>query len=330
VIQGGRKMRKLFVCAGMFFWVVFLSIPILADQTNFDIGKIGGSELKIGLGPRPVAMGEAFVAKADDLNSTAWNAAGLAQIEGYQVGFMHNIYLEETSLEYLAYAQNLFPGAGIGGNLVILNFGSMYKVEEVNNSPKVVGEFTPMLFILMAGYGQWVLPVLAVGGTVKFVSQNIDTESYTAVAVDIGAVFRLHALGGDNFQVGLTVQNLGTSLGNASLPMNAKAGLVYSAPFKLEENDIWNILLDINLPFGDVNYTSANIGTEYWYNNLIAARVGYKIKDTGDLGGMAGLTAGLGTKIQLGKAMVLNIDYAMLSFGDLGISHQLALSASFR
>lgn len=300
-----------------------------AAQTNYDIGKVGGSELKIPLGARPVAMGEAFVAKADDLNAPSWNAAGLAQISGMQAGFMHTIYLEETSLEYLAFATPIMEGAGLGVNLMMLNFGTMDKVNDVGGLPEVVGEFTPMVYTGTVGYGQWVLPGVAVGGAVKIISQNIDTESYTAFAVDVAGLFKLDALGATGFCAGLTVQNLGSTLGEAALPMNAKAGLAYLVPLSISAGDTWNLLVDVNLPFGDVNYTSANIGTEYWFSNVAAARVGYKIKDTGDLGGVTGLTAGVGAKVPLGT-LDLGLDYALVSFGDLGMTHQIMITVGMK
>ncbi len=316
-------MKKITGWAGIVFLGLASALPLAADQTNYAIGKVGGSELKIGLGPRPVAMGEAFVAKADDLNSTAWNPAGLAQLTGYQAGFMHNIYLQETSLEYVAYAQNLFEGAGIGANLTYLNYGKLDKVQvDASGLPVVVGDFTPSVFTFTAGYGQWVLSSLAVGGAVKFISQSIDTESYSAVAVDVGGLIRP---GVEGLQFGLAIQNLGTELAEASLPMNAKVGAAYVVPVKFSEKDVWNLLLDVNVPFGDTNYTSVNIGTEYWYNQMIAARVGYKAKNTGDLGGVTGLTAGLGVQIQM-----INVDYALVSFGDLGLTHQIAIGVNFQ
>ncbi|MBN1595750.1 PorV/PorQ family protein [candidate division FCPU426 bacterium] len=323
-------MKRQILLAGILAMACALSTHTWAEQTNFDIGKVGGSELKIGLGPRAVAMGEAFVAMADDWNATAWNPAGLAQIEGYQAGFMHNIYLEETSMEYLGYAQNLFEGAGIGANFMFLNFGTLDKVEIRNDLPEITGEFTPTVFTFALGYGQWVFPAMSVGGNIKFISQNIDTESYSAIAVDVAALFKLDHLGANGFKAGLAIQNLGSTLGDASLPMNAKAGLAYAAPFTISTQDIWNVLLDINLPFGDVNYTSANVGTEYWFSNIVAARVGYKIKDTGDLGGVTGLTAGLGAKVPMGQTTALHLDYALLSFGDLGMTHQISISAAFK
>ncbi|MBN1595501.1 PorV/PorQ family protein [candidate division FCPU426 bacterium] len=294
---------------------------VWAVQTNYDIGKSAAPELKLGLGARPVALGEAYVAQADDLNATAWNPAGLARIDNTQAGFMHNMFIQETSLEYLAFAQQLFPGAGLGANLAYLSYGSIEKTSLSGDMGEIVGEFTPSVIILSLGYGQQFMENLAVGATVKYYRQNIDTETYSAAAVDVGGIA---SVGLEGLQIGLAVQNLGTPVAESSLPLNAKAGAVYRLPVTWGDNDQWRVLCDVNLPFGDVNYTSVNLGTEYWYQQLVAARLGYKIKDTGDLGGVTGLTAGLGVKWSL-----FNLDYAMVSYGDLGLTHQIGLGVSF-
>jgi hypothetical protein len=298
-----------------------LAVAGWADQTNYNIGKVGGSELKIGLGARPVAMGEAFVALADDLNATAWNPAGLSQIAGINAGFMHNIYLQETSMEYLAYAQNLFPGAGIGANVTYFNYGSLDKYDEVNGLPVANGSFTPTVLTGTVGYGQRLLADLSVGASLKLISQTIDTEHYTAVAVDLGALYKTAITG---LQLGLALQNLGSQLGGADLPQNLKVGGAYVLPVKFAANDTWNTVLDVNVPFGDTTYTGLNLGTEYWYNQVVAGRLGYQVKNTGDLGGVAGLTAGAGVKLAM-----FNVDYALVSFGDLGLTHQLMVAVHF-
>ncbi|MCD4812426.1 PorV/PorQ family protein [bacterium] len=296
---------------------------VMADQTNYAIGEEAASELKIPLGAGPVGMGEAFVGKADDVNATAWNPAGLAQITNHQAGFMHNIYLQETSLEYVAYAQQLFEGAGAGVNVMYLNYGTMEKVDITSSGlPEIVGEFTPWLAAVTLGYGQTVMTDLSVGGSVKIVAQNIDEESYSAFAVDLAALYKVAAVEG--LQTGLVIQNLGSQMGDASLPMNIKAGAAYLLPIKANEGDALTAVLDINLPINDLNYFSANVGAEYIYNNLAAVRVGYKIKDAGELDGLVGLTAGAGIKLQM-----FNLDYALVSYGDLGMTHQIMASVGF-
>lgn len=298
-----------------------LTLAAWADQTNYNIGKVGGSELKIGLGARPVAMGEAFVAQADDLNTTAWNPAGLAQMKGIQVGGMHNLYLQDTFMDYVAYAQPLFAGAGIGANVTYLNYGSLDKFDEVNGLPVAQGSFTPTVFTGTLGYGQWLLPSLAVGASLKIINQSIDTEHYTAVAVDLGGLYQTPVTG---LRLGLALQNLGSQLAGADLPRNVKVGAAYMLPVKFSANDTWNTVLDVNVPFGDANYTSVNVGTEYWYNQVVAARLGYQVKNTGDLGGATGLTGGVGVKVAM-----FEVDYALVSFGDLGLTHQVGLVFNF-
>ncbi len=296
---------------------------VWAAQTNYDIGRVGAPELKLGLGARPVAMGEAFVGLADDLHALAWNPAGLAQSTGHQAGFMHNIFLEGISQEYLAYAQNLFAGAGFGANVTYLNYGALEKttLDTISGLPVENGSFTPFVFTVSAGYGQWLLDSVAVGGAVKYFSQQIDTETYSAVAVDVGGLVKP---GVEGLQLGLAIQNLGTRVADSNLPMNAKVGAAYLIPLQISPQDQWHALLDVNLPFGDTKYTSVHLGTEYWYTDLAAVRLGYKIKDSGDLGGIQGLTAGLGLRYSL-----LNLDYALVSYGDLGLTHQIALTVSF-
>lgn len=309
------------ILAIMFMTGWVFGTVVWAEQTNYDIGKVGAAGLKIPLGPRPAAMGEAFVALADDLNSTAWNPAGLAQMNNYQIGFMHNIYLQDTSQEYLAYAQNLFSNAGFGAYVTYFNYGKIPKYIEEASQPREAGDFTPADLTVSAGYGQQLLPGASLGVAVKFFSQNIDTENYSAFAVDIGG---LVDPGVQGLQFGLAVQNLGTQIAEANLPMNAKVGAAYLLPLQVGPKDAWRLLADVNLPFGDTKYTSVNVGTEYAYNQLLALRLGYKIKDTGDLGGVIGLTAGVGAKFS-----ILSLDYALLPFGDLGLTHQIMIAANF-
>ncbi len=303
---------------------IIMVIPngvIWAEQTNYDIGKTGASEFKLGLGSRPVAMGEAFVAKADDVNAPAWNPSGLGQVKGSQLGFMHTIYMQETSLEYVAFAQNLFEGAGVGVNVAYVNYGSMEKTTEVNGLPEAAGSFTPNTLMATLGYGQWLLPNLGLGANVKIIQQTIDTEKYSGLAMDFGVMAKT---GFEGLQLGAVVQNLGGKIAEADLPMTAKIGAAYALPVTIAGNDSWNMLLDVNVPMGDTKYTSTNVGTEYWYNQMVAGRLGYKFKDSGAVSGLVGFSAGAGVKLSL-----LTLDYALVSNGDLGLTHQFALGVGF-
>jgi len=295
-----------------------LSLPAAGDQTNYAIGSSAGPELRLSLGARPTAMGEAFTALADDANATAWNPAGLSQVLGSQVAFMHNLYIQETSQEYLAFGHQLFNGAGVGANITYFNYG---KIEKYTETAEAAGDFTPTVLTAALGYGQWLLPELAAGLAVKFFNQNIDTERYSAVAADLGVLVKP---GLEGLQLGAAAQNLGGKLADSDLPALAKAGAAYALPFTLGADARWTLALEVQVPFADSAYTSVNIGTEYAYAKAVALRAGYKVKNTGELSGVSGLTAGVGVKYSF-----FALDYALATFGDLGVSNQVALSVAF-
>ncbi len=289
-------------------------------QTDYAAGRSAGAELGVALGARPAALAGAFTAVCDDLNATAWNPAGLAQAKGLQAGFLHSLYFQDTSQDHAAFTQALWPGAGVGATVAYFNYGSLERMEEQGGMPVPAGDFTPYAYSLSVGYGQWLAPLAAVGGAVKFLSQHIDSETYSAVAADLGVLVRP---GVDGLQLGAKVQNLGTPVAGVALPAAVSLGAAYLLPAKAAENDAWRLLLDVGLPFADAASTSLRVATEYGFGDLLAGRVGYIVKDQGGLGGAAGLTAGLGVKVSL-----FTLDYALASFGDLGLTHQLEVTVS--
>jgi hypothetical protein len=293
-----------------------------AHAQEFTIQGVSGAELKIPLGARPAGMGEAFAGLADDMNAGLWNPAGLAQMAGYQVGLLHSNYFQDISMKYLAYAQSVFPGAGVGAYLTYFNYGSMDKVTEVNGVPVMDGSFSADGFTAVVSYGQWLAAEkMALGGAVKFFSQTIDGQSASAAALDLAALYRT---GLNGLQLGLALQNVGTPIAGFDLPVNFKAGAAYEMPFKSSAKDSWKIMADLNAPLKDSAYISLSLGTEYSYNQMLAGRLGYTIKNNGNLSGLTGLTAGVGVKLGL-----FSVDYAMVTFGDLGLTHQIMLSADF-
>jgi len=309
--------RKPIVIGLLGCLLAFAAIPAGAAQTDYAVGSVGGNELGLALGARPAGMGEAFMSLSNDVNTTAWNPAGLALIKGTHLGFMHNIYIQETSLEYLAYAQSIAPSAGLGAYLAYLNYG---KLDKTDDSGQVTGQFSPFAFILGLGYGQRLMENMTAGVTLKLLQENIDGGGYTAAALDLGALYRT---GLEGLQLGLSVKNLGTRLAGFSLPLAVKAGAAYMVPVTGPGDD-WRVLLEASVPTNDSRYTAIHLGTEYWFQRVVAARLGYKVKDAGDQGGASGIAAGLGAKIA-----ILNLDYALVSYGSLGFTHQIALSAHF-
>ena len=81
--------------------------------------RIGDHFLKIGLGARPVAMGETFVGIADDVNAIYWNPAGLNYIVGSEMTAMHALWFEDITFSFIGYCRPFLSGKiGLGLNII--------------------------------------------------------------------------------------------------------------------------------------------------------------------------------------------------------------------
>src|SRR5262245_49352629 len=65
-------------------------------------GTTGAEILKIGVGARAIAMGEAYTAMADDVSSLYWNPAGLALMQERTASFMYNQMVRDMSYQNAA------------------------------------------------------------------------------------------------------------------------------------------------------------------------------------------------------------------------------------
>lgn len=287
-----------------------------AEQTNYGIGNAAAAELRVGLGARPAAMGEAFISLADDANAVTWNPAGLGRVRQIQAGFSHALYFADISFDQINYAQSLADGSGVGAAVNYFNFGTFDKLDE---SGLNADSFTPMALCLTGGYGRRIIPALYAGANVKYVREQIDASTYSAWGVDLGVQWDAPG----EVKAALVAQNLGTDIEGSPLSRMIRLGASRGIPALIQSGDAWNVAVDMNWSLVDMQSMSVNIGSEYWYQNLAAARVGYRIRNQDDPEA-SGLSAGLGVKYSM-----FNIDYALVAFGDLGLTHQLALGVSF-
>src|SRR5262245_47857491 len=86
-------------------------LVLLASAARLGAGSsaLGGVFSAVGVGTRPLGMGGAFVALADDANAVQENPAGMAFFDKAArfAGFTHSSLfgLSELSRDYLSYAQ---------------------------------------------------------------------------------------------------------------------------------------------------------------------------------------------------------------------------------
>ncbi len=178
---------------------VFLSAVISVHAGG--VGTTGAQFLKIGLGPRPVAMGSAYAGIADDVNAIYWNPAGLAQVSGKELTAQHIVWFESINYEYLGYAHNLGDQGTAG---VMVNYLYMDDLEGYDSNEQPTGNFKASDLALTLAYGRKLNDKISLGCNFKYISQTIDTEDASGIALDFGGLYKVN----DKLKVGLKPINL--------------------------------------------------------------------------------------------------------------------------
>jgi hypothetical protein len=272
-------------------------------------GTTGAQVLRLAVGGRPVAMGEAFAALSD-ITGAFSNPASLGPVSVPTIAASYNKWYEDVGYGYLGYAQPVGGAVFAGG----VSYLMMDVIPKTTDSPTPVGEFTPTSILVNLTFARVVNSRITAGGNLKILHQTLDTESGLGFALDGGGTYRFT----ETLSAGLALQNVGPGFkygdGEADpLPMNIKAGMAYRV------GDA-TVALDLNqssdLPLG------VNIGGEYVIKRMLALRAGYRMSTGGeDSGGVSAVCAGIG--LMAGRFC---LDYAFQSGSTLGATHWVTLA----
>jgi len=262
---------------------MFLSSPLFAEGS---IGTSGADFLELGVGSRPLGMGEAFTAEINDINSLYYNPAGLATLKYPVLTIFHQELILDSRFENISLAQKVY-----GGWLAVANtlfwVPSFEKVDIDGNETGTVqfynGNFT-------IGYG-YDFEKFYFGGSVKYIYQKIDTLFLSSFAMDVGILKDMYLYSPfdspiRNFTIGISILNLGTTAKDDPLPRMIRFGTSY----KMTKWFGWNIDFTENMinssdlydfTYGFSESFRINTGVELNYMELIYLRGGWRFNDAG-------------------------------------------------
>lgn len=319
-----KRRKKLLrrITLSMF---VFIALCIVSGVSYG--ASTGAAFLKIGVGARPIGMGGAFVAVADDANAVFWNPAGLSKLNNKQISAMHTEWISDVIYDYVGYVTPLGNNA-IGISAVYLSSGYM---EKRDSSGDVSGSFSAYDASVALSYARKFNSVMSLGVNVKLLQQKIGNDVANGVAIDIGQIYNTAI---NNLNIGLAVQNIGPDMKFIEEPYSLPLTVLVGAGYRI----LGGLTLGMDVKHQVIdNRTSLSFGTEYLLVNSLALRAGYLMKllksdsDVGetpgvnnDLGRLTGIGAGLG--FRLGTT---SVDYAFVPYGDLGNTHRISFLISF-
>jgi len=268
-------------------------------------GTTGANFLKIGVGARATAMGGAFTAISDDATALYWNPAGLARIQGTELSTMYNMHFVEIKQGYVSLAFPLLGGiTGLGVNYV--DMGTMPYLDSHGN-PIGSGSFGASDIQTSLAYANKVSPKLMLGISAGMLQDTIAEDKKTAYSGNVGLLFKAT----ESTSVSLVCQNIGSKLGEDSLPLTYRGGVAV----RLKSI---NIEADAVKAIDDDMYYCA--GLEWWIGNVLALRAGYRTGQ--DIG--SAISYGAGVKISK-----ISLDYAYVPYGDLGNIQRISLGIKF-
>lgn len=296
------------------------------------VGTRGAQFLKIGVGARAVAMGEAFVPVADDASALYWNPAGIVGIEGSEIIFHHSTWPAELGHSFVGYvfSDARIPGV-FGASFNAFTMDPMNVTDPTH--PEGTGEtFDAGSMALGFSYARRLTDRFSTGATVKYIHLGLEDETARSFLVDLGT---LYDTGYRGIMVGMSIQHVGSSMKfieqEFPMPITFKAGLSMK-PWTSGQQELLTSFEFNHPPDGDER---ANLGAELQLKQFeptvgLALRGGYRLNRDEE-----GLAFGFGTRfpfVPMGlaqKASTGRVDYAFSDMGILGTSHKVTFGLAF-
>ena len=316
-------------------------------------GTRGANFLQLGVGARATAMAGSATGLVAGPDSWYWNPAGGATMEGFGIAASRqNLYDDlDIAHNYVALGLPVLGGV-VGLHVIALNSGDLTRTTEASplgDDPTLGSTFEWNSMSIGASYARRLTDRLALGGTLKFVSEGISDASTRWIALDLGT----------QFQTGLYGLTLGASLSNVGPASHMRGALVKrevnTDDFSPQLTDVTYDTRDTELPtlfrfsvasemYGTANSlwgqgggdhqvlgeiavsdaidtdVQAAIGLEYGWRNMLFLRGGKRFynddRDIGESSSLAyGLSGGFGVRLPV-SGRGLRFDYAYTSLGD--------------
>jgi long-subunit fatty acid transport protein len=333
VVLPGILIRSLPAAGRRFRWraaaglaVLLLCIPTAARSEP--VSDIPAAFVDIGYGARPMGMGGAFVALADDANGVLWNPAGLVRLESSQLTGMYARQMGLIPYGFIGFAQPVSPRSALGGGAISSGDAAL---REMTALLAVAHRLRPGLSlglsakVRMATYGHNPDGAWDPDGS----GNRQVTGRAAGFGLDLGVLYDLTG----RTSLGLMWRDIfapvsweadnesGTAMGGGeSVPM----ALVLGTAHRWSDQVTMSLSLDRSLHNDGNDRLAAGYENRLW--NLLILRAGYGQEITADPDRL--YTLGLGLEHDLSATWNLAFDFAYL-FHDLADTPRVSLTVGF-
>ena len=234
------------------------------------------------MGPRPRAMGSAFVAVADDANAVYWNPAGMTLIERFEItGCRTLLYaVDDLSSDYLSLAYAHPRLGALGLSWVRLSLKDIYHEDAVNIA---YAHTIPFLSGLSCGASVKIFVLSAPG------YERYNDPAYEGRCVKPSFDFGVHYRATKSLTFGAVTHNINepelkllrTTEDPAPVLRETAVGVSYTF------RELLLTTFDLRTRYGSFSNTVGHFGSELWFFDAVALRGGFE---------NGNMTAGLGLR----------------------------------
>ncbi len=331
--------------------VAILILVAAVSAEDFSKVATGTAQfLKLGVGARGTALGDAYAAVTDDISALYWNPAGIRKMDKLTIGVSRTYLFADINYDFLGAVYPVTPNTRVGLSVLHVSSGDM-EVTTISQPEGTGSTFNTAHSAIGVSVAHRLTNRFDLGITIKYINERLFHEKASTIAFDLGSQFDTGIYG---LKIGMILANFGGKMKFDGPDLNNKVeneqtGISYRSGSRLKteewpiplyfrlglmvdliggdsefypnENNRLTLSIDGNDPVDHV--THYNMGMEYAWNNTIALRVGYKENyDEADY------TAGFGLNLTKIGVDAL-IDYSFNNYGLLGYVHNYSLSFTF-
>lgn len=294
------------------FIFIFSETLIFAQEPSDVAGTASFTFLRMGLSSRVAALGESFVAIADDENALYYNPAGLAALKYGSFALNHTNWFQDINMDNLTMSWNISDSYGIGFGISHM---WMPAIEGRDQFGEPTSDFNVSSSVATVGFAFRVYEEIRFGFSAKYLIETLADYEASGMAFDLGFLSNTFIPG---LHWGASIQNLGSKLkfhqANQDLPLTYRVGSAY----KFGNS---GLILSGDLVKSIDSNVKYSFGVEYEYEQFVSLRFGNKAEDLSEFAP----SFGAGLRVQDN----FSIDYSFYSNYDLGGTHRFGLAYDF-
>lgn len=312
------------------------------------VGTSAAPFLGIDVGPVGIAMGGSQVARAQDASTIYWNPGAPAQLSKNHIQFTSSNWFVGSKFQYAAGVFKLSSADAFGVSFTVLDYGQE-EITDVFNQDGTGQYWDATDLSLSLNYSRMLTDRFSIGGTGKYIQQNIWHEKASSMALDVGILFRTQM---DGLQIGMSISNFGANMfldgadlltrididpdhtGNNEtlvaklkvddwpLPLLFRLGIAYDVSMGSAINTTF--LVDALVPSDNVEVLNA--GVEVALLDKLFLRTG--LKSLGNDASLVKFSVGGGLKLNVNQNVV-SFDYSLQDYEYFGSIHTYGIEFSF-